>query len=483
MNLLLHITALTALAWLVLWLGRHWAADWQQRWIHCALLLLLLAPLMYLSPVSFNLQLASEAPDEQLVSSIKVSQRQFTPAQPADHELAAQPLMNDKPSSTTNLLIWLWLTGAVFTVWRQCREVLWLQRCRSAASPVADYRGLTVHSSADIEVPLLCAIGKTSILLPQHMESWPQVAREQVLAHEHCHHQHKDHWWLWLANLIRVMYWFHPLVHLLCQRHQTTTELACDQRMLSRGTDPLSYAQALVACVHPDQQRVFHSMASGSQHIKQRLSALTQRNRRQPGRSWYLLLLISGLLALGGCVNWQATQWVPASQLIIASQQDLPSIRNQNPPTEEVHLAVFYDGVDYGQAHVRLKIINQDQQAWVSIGPLQKFNQFIHTWHLQLTPGSYFNGEYEVIGVEPDGMVDGVAVGLISSSAEGELIALQSKGAPQGQVPNFICSWPLGLYDEEFIAVLPQLTADNPDSVRRLLCGAQLVGNGVHQLN
>jgi hypothetical protein len=191
--------------------------------------------------------------------------------------------------------------------------------------------------------------------------------------------------------------------------------------------------------------------------------------------------LACGLLA--GCVDWQLTHWVPAQQLIVTSRQDLPSIRQQNPPAGEVHLAVFYDGVDYGQTHVRLKLAKQNQQAWLSLGPLQKFNHHIHTWHLQLVPGTQFTGEYEVLGVEADGMVDGVAVGMIFTDESGQLKALQSQGGVVGDTPNFICSWPLGLYDEELIAVLPQLTEDNPDSVRRLLCGAQLVDNGSHQLN
>jgi hypothetical protein len=100
-----------------------------------------------------------------------------------------------------------------------------------------------------------------------------------------------------------------------------------------------------------------------------------------------------------GCVNWQTLQWVSASQLINSSQTDLPFIRRQNPSPGDVHIAVLYDGLDYAQTHVRLKLINDEQQAWLSLGPLQKFNLYIHTWHIRLQPGSRFTGEYEVIGV------------------------------------------------------------------------------------
>lgn len=80
-------------------------------------------------------------------------------------------------------------------------------------------------------------------------------------------------------------------------------------------------------------------------------------------------------------------------------------------------------------------------------------------------------------------MVDGVALGMISTASDGHLQALQSTSQEPSAVPNFIFSWPLGLFDEEFIAALPQLSVDNPDSAKRLLCGAQLVNNSVHQLN
>ena len=100
-----------------------------------------------------------------------------------------------------------------------------------------------------------------------------------------------------------------------------------------------------------------------------------------------------------------------------------------------------------------------------------------------MNDGVNFTGEYEVTGVVPDGVVDGVAIGMIGMDFDGNLNILKSEGEIQNETPNFVCSWPLGLYDDELVPSLPQLSSDNPDSVRRLLCGSQLVGNGSHLLN
>ena len=146
-------------------------------------------------------------------------------------------------------------------------------------------------------------------------------------------------------------------------------------------------------------------------------------------------------------------------------------------------MSVFYDGKDEENTHIRFKLRNDKETSWLTLGPLKKFNDYIHTWHFQLKNQARFTGEYEIIGVIPDGVVDGVAVGLLGTDLDGQFNHLKSKSTQASEIINILCSWPLALPYEEIVPVLPQITENNPDSVRRLLCGAQLVENGVHQLN
>lgn len=459
------------------------APNWQQKIIAVVFMATLLMPVLRWFPITLESnQSAVHTPIQTVVTES---------SNPVNNSMATaiNKVFERPPEPTTlrfdwnGLLWWTWIVGVGVALSQQLTQILRLQAIRQRARPLVSDSHPQILISDEVAVPMLMALGRCCILLPSDTQQWPADAQQQIINHERCHHQRKDHCLLWLAVVARVVYWFHPLVHWLFKRHKTSTELACDQDLMAQGSDPISYAQALVACAHPNGIQVFNGMASQPKQVKLRLQALRQQPRRQPNRWQRATLTVMGFGLLMGCVEWQTTAWVSAQQMIVTTTQDLPSIRQHNPPPGAVHLAVFYDGLDYGQTHVRLKLANQNQQAWLSLGPLQKFNQYIHTWHLQLTPGSHFTGEYEVLGVEADGMVDGVAVGMIFTDEAGQLLALQSKGGLVGDTPNFICSWPLGLYDEELIAVLPQLTQDNPDSVRRLLCGAQLVNNGSHFLN
>jgi beta-lactamase regulating signal transducer with metallopeptidase domain len=484
MNLLYLTTAVALLGWFSLLLSRHWSPIWQQRLLNTCLLSVLIIPLLYLMPYKLDWPADDQithiseltAPDmtsSPVLHSTDQTQRTFTNSIPEPAPVFVSP----------QFWLMIWLSGVFIQVLRHTIQTIRLYRIRSQAKPCGEHHGLALHSSSLTQVPLLCAIGKTSILLPTTVASWPMAQRTVVLDHELCHYQRKDHWWLWLSALAQTLHWFNPLITRLCQRHRDITELACDQQVLSQGTDPVLYAESLLACVHSSRQWHAHAMSGSASQVQQRIRALADVSSSEPKMLGLRLFLLSGLVLLSGCVNWQSLHWVSASQLITSSQTDLPSIRRQNPPPGDVHIAVLYDGLDFGQTHVRLKLVNEHQQSWLSLGPLQKFDQYIHTWHISLQPGSRFTGEYEVIGVEPDGMVDGVALGMISTTADGRLLALQSSSPDPATTPNFICSWPLGLFDEEFIAALPQLTVDNPDSAKRLLCGAQLVNNGVHHLN
>ena len=484
MNLLYLTTVVALSGWFSLLLSRHWNPIWQQRLLNSCLLTLLIVPLLYLVPFKMEWQTDGEVTH---ISELVVPEQPTTPVpivsdqpQPTSHSTLTAPAAGLWPES---LWLIIWLSGVLFQLIRHSLQAGRLHHIRKHASSCGEHHGLQVHSSSAIEVPLLCAVGKTSILLPTAVASWPASQRRMVLRHEYCHYLRKDHWWLWLSALVQALNWFNPLITRLCQRHRSITELACDQQVIGQGEDPVKYAETLLACIQSPQPWHANTMAGSASQMQQRIKALGETNHNKPRLLRLRLYLLAGLLLLSGCVEWHSLQWVHASQLIITSQTDLPSIRRQNPPPGDVHIAVLYDGLDFGQTHVRLKLVNDHQQSWLSLGPLQKFNQYIHTWHIRLAPGSRFTGEYEVIGVEPDGMVDGVALGMISTAADGRLQALQSISPEPTAIPTFICSWPLGLFDEEFIAALPQLSTDNPDSAKRLLCGAQLVNNGVHQLN
>jgi TonB family protein len=70
-----------------------------------------------------------------------------------------------------------------------------------------------------------------------------------VLWHELAHIQRRD--WLvqMIAELLRTIYWFNPVIWIACRRLRFESEQACDDAVLNRGLDGPEYATELIGLV------------------------------------------------------------------------------------------------------------------------------------------------------------------------------------------------------------------------------------------
>lgn len=91
------------------------------------------------------------------------------------------------------------------------------------------------------------------IILPASAGQWTEERVRIVLAHELAHIQRRD--WLTqiIAEMLRSIYWFNPLVRragglvwIACQRLRRESEQACDDAVLKVGVEPSAYATQLV---------------------------------------------------------------------------------------------------------------------------------------------------------------------------------------------------------------------------------------------
>jgi TonB family protein len=83
-------------------------------------------------------------------------------------------------------------------------------------------------------------------VLPSGAEHWPEDRRRVVLSHELAHIARHD-WLLQIcAELVRALYWFHPLAWLAAARLRQESERACDDAVLRIGIAPSLYASQLL---------------------------------------------------------------------------------------------------------------------------------------------------------------------------------------------------------------------------------------------
>ena len=84
------------------------------------------------------------------------------------------------------------------------------------------------------------------VLLPASFARWDQERRDMTLFHELAHVRRADWLTQTLAQVVRAVYWFHPLVWLALERMRIEADRSCDDIVLRAGVKPSGYAGHLV---------------------------------------------------------------------------------------------------------------------------------------------------------------------------------------------------------------------------------------------
>jgi len=95
--------------------------------------------------------------------------------------------------------------------------------------------------------PLTWGLLRPAILLPAGASDWPADRRRIVLSHELAHIARGD-WLLHICGeLVRALYWFHPLAWIASAGLRHESERACDDAVLNSGIPACEYADELLA--------------------------------------------------------------------------------------------------------------------------------------------------------------------------------------------------------------------------------------------
>ena len=338
----------------------------------------------------------------------------------------------------------------------------------------------------DAQVPFLLVMNKPYIVIPDFVADWPEQKVNHIISHEQCHYKRKDHLRLKLSNLIEIIFWFHPLIRFLSKRLKYEIEKECDSDLIKRGINRIEYAETLVEFTKT-KEPITPYMSTKPSKLKERVNDIISCDliSEKKALSKITFMLMSMALVLSGCAQLNQPTLIPSSNMTTFISQDIPSLKKHKNLRNEVIISLFYDGNPNDETYVHLEIKNKNNEvSWLTLGPLLKFDEYIHTWHYKLIDTSFFTGKYQVVGVEKDGVVDGVALGLLSINSEGGVELFKSKTPLESEsTPNFVCSWPLWISEEHLYNALPQITHEDPDEVARIICGTQLVQNGLHVLH
>ena len=188
---------------------------------------------------------------------VKPVEPAFFQAGPAPSRRAAEPRVG------TRFLVYGWLSGvAIVALWGFARRQRFAARigkatCLSAGREVDALhrvqlryglaRPVRLASSTSSVEPGVRGIIRPVLFLPAGIpDRLNNDELETIIAHELCHIRRWDNLAAVFHVIVQTVFWFHPLVWWIGSRLVDERERACDENVLRLGSDPHTYASAIL---------------------------------------------------------------------------------------------------------------------------------------------------------------------------------------------------------------------------------------------
>ncbi|MEL6810206.1 MAG: M56 family metallopeptidase [Bacteroidota bacterium] len=136
-----------------------------------------------------------------------------------------------------------------------------------------------------------------------------EAQQQSILLHEKVHVSEKHTWDLLFFEVLRVLFWFNPLVYLYQKRMTTLQEYIADRHVAAQKTTA-DYYQDLLSQVFQTEKISFINTFFNRSLIKNRIFMLQKSNSRKIFQLKYLLLVpvVFGMLLYTSCVDESTAQ-------------------------------------------------------------------------------------------------------------------------------------------------------------------------------
>ena len=146
-----------------------------------------------------------------------------------------------------------WLTGTLLSLMMLAVGILRLYRVEAQSTPVLDGPwhdrvppGVSVRITRRPGLLLVWGVMRPSIIVPAVALTWSPARVTAVLRHETAHIRRHDWMLLVGSEVVRALYWFNPLVWVVCARLRAECEIACDDAVIADGLSGPDYATHVV---------------------------------------------------------------------------------------------------------------------------------------------------------------------------------------------------------------------------------------------
>ena len=231
-----------------------------------------------------------------IVSSTMV---QFT--QPFPETVSFVPSTAGTPDWIPLTILGIWVGGFAAIALVRLRGWLRVRDAVQASFPLELPVPVDVRSSPGLLEPGVVGFWRPVLLLPEGIADCLTPRQlEAVLAHELCHIRHRDNLTSAVHMIVEAIFWFHPLVWWIGARLVDERERACDEAVLSLGSEPQVYAEGIlnVCKIYLESPLRCVSGVTGSD-LKKRIQAiLTGRVAGELNFAKRVALAVAGVAAL-----------------------------------------------------------------------------------------------------------------------------------------------------------------------------------------
>lgn len=191
----------------------------------------------------------------------------------------------------------LWTIGMIVSTLIFCYKIFKIIKLkRSGTTKYVDGNRLTMLPKTDTAFSFF-----NTIYLGENIS---EENKENIIAHEMTHVQQKHSLDLLYFELLRIVFWFNPLVYIFQNRISTLHEYIVDAE-ISRRTSKKDYYQNLLSEVFQTEKISFVNTFYKKSLIKNRITMLEKSKSSKNRMMKYLLMLplLGGMLIYTSCVN------------------------------------------------------------------------------------------------------------------------------------------------------------------------------------
>jgi len=215
------------------------------------------------------------------------------------------PPESSSPTRTSPIVV-AWLAGVLVAAATLIVGLVRVSRLTARASRVDDVRWLrtldSVAGGYGLSRPVVLAqtdsahmlatwgILRPCVLLPRHAGDWTLDRVRVVLCHELAHVRRHDWLLQTMAEALRAILWFNPLMWIACRRLRRESEQACDDEVLAMDVSGRDYAAHLIdlvrQCRRPASTWASAMPMAHPSTLERRIAAMlnSRLDRRPPSR-------------------------------------------------------------------------------------------------------------------------------------------------------------------------------------------------------